>query len=202
LAEDSGLIVHASRWALREGVYMLNRLKFEHGLATPWFISLNFTGLDLAAEDFADTVSESLKGTSIHPSRIKLEITERMLIDDPESAVSTLKRCRDAGLTVALDDFGTGYSSLSYLHRFPIDTMKIDRSFIVEMLTSPASLMLVKTMITLGKGLGMSVVAEGVEKEEEAEILRTQGCDMVQGYLFAKPMAEQDLVTWLKNKPS
>ncbi len=199
LAEDSGLIVHASRWALREGVYMMNRLKAEHGLAEPWFISLNFTGLDLAAEDFADNVAEALQGTGVHPSRIKLEITERMLIDDPEGAISTLKRCRDAGLTVALDDFGTGYSSLSYLHRFPIDTMKIDRSFVVEMTTSAASLTLVKTIISLAKGLGMSVVAEGVEKQEEAEILRDNGCEMVQGFLFARPMAEPDLVLWLNN---
>lgn len=200
LAEDSGLIVHASRWALREGVYMLNRLRVEHGLSEDYFISLNFTGLDLSAEDFADNVSESLQGTGVSPSRIKLEITERMLIDDPEGAISTLNRCRDAGLTVALDDFGTGYSSLSYLHRFPIDTMKIDRSFIVEMVTNPASLTLVKAIISLAKGLGMTVVAEGVENETEAEILRTNNCDMVQGYLFARPMAEPDLVLWLNNR--
>ena len=200
LAEDSGLIVHASRWALREGVYMLNRLRIEHGLPEEYFISLNFTGLDLSAEDFADNVAESLQGTGVNPSRIKLEITERMLIDDPEGAISTLKRCRDAGLTVALDDFGTGYSSLSYLHRFPIDTMKIDRSFIVEMMTSPASLTLVKTIISLAKGLGMSVVAEGVEKQEEADLLKTHDCDMVQGYLFGRPMAEPDLVLWLNSR--
>lgn len=200
LAEDSGLIVHASRWALREGVYMLNRLRTEHAFADDFFISLNFTGLDLAAEDFADNVSESLQGTGVHPSRIKLEITERMLIDDPEGAISTLKRCRDAGLTVALDDFGTGYSSLSYLHKFPIDTMKIDRSFIVEMMTSPASLTLVKTIISLAKGLGMTVVAEGVEKQDEADILVANNCDMVQGYLFGRPMAEPDLVLWLNER--
>ncbi|MCB1539105.1 MAG: EAL domain-containing protein, partial [Alphaproteobacteria bacterium] len=107
IAEDSGLIVHASRWALREAVYMLNRLKMDHDLPDPWFISLNFTGLDLAAEDFADHVTETLQGTGVHPSRVKLEITERMLIDDPEGAINTLRRCREAGLTVALDDFGT-----------------------------------------------------------------------------------------------
>lgn len=200
IAEDSGLIVHASRWALREAVYMLNRLKHEHGLADPWFISLNFTGLDLAAEDFADHVAETLQGTGIHPSRIKLEITERMLIDDPDGAVSTLKRCREAGLTVALDDFGTGYSSLSYLHKFPIDTMKIDRSFVIDMVTNAASLTLVKTIIALAKGLGMSVVAEGVEKQEESDLLRLHGCEMVQGYLYAKPMAEPDLILWLRNR--
>lgn len=200
LAEDSGLIVHASRWALREGVYMLNRLKNEHDLPDPWFMSLNFTGLDLAAEDFADNVAESLQGTAIHPSRIKLEITERMLIDDPQGAIDTLKRCREAGLTVALDDFGTGYSSLSYLHKFPIDTMKIDRSFVVEMVQNPASLTLVKTIISLAKGLGMSVVAEGVEKQDELDLLKAQGCDMVQGYLYARPMAEPDLVLWLQDQ--
>lgn len=200
IAEDSGLIVHASRWALREAVYMMNRLKLEHDLPEPWFVSINFTGLDLAAEDFADNVAETLQGTGVHPSRIKLEITERMLIDDPEGAINTLKRCRDAGLTVALDDFGTGYSSLSYLHKFPIDTMKIDRSFVVDMVTSHASLTLVKAIIALAKGLGMSVVAEGVEKQEESDLLLQNGCEMIQGYLYAKPMPEDALVLWLKNQ--
>lgn len=198
IAEESGLIVHASRWSLRETVYMMNRLKFEHDLPEPWFCSINFTGLDLAAEDFADHVAETLQGTGIHPSRIKLEITERMLIDDPEGAINTLKKCRETGLTVALDDFGTGYSSLSYLHRFPIDTMKIDRSFVLEMTTSHASLTLVKAIIALAKGLGMSVVAEGVEKQEESDLLLQNGCEMIQGYLYAKPMAEDALVEWLK----
>jgi EAL domain-containing protein (putative c-di-GMP-specific phosphodiesterase class I) len=202
VAEDSGLIVHASRWALREAVHMLHRLKARHDLPNPWFMSLNFTGLDLAAEDFADTVTGTLQGTGVHPSRIKLEITERMLIDDPVGAIKTLNRCRQAGLTVALDDFGTGYSSLSYLHKFPIDTMKIDRSFVLEMIASPASLTLVKAIINLAKGLGMSVVAEGVEKQEESDVLRGLGCEMVQGYLYAKPMPETDLVEWLKKKAS
>lgn len=198
IAEESGLIVHASRWALREAIYMLNRLKLEHDLPHPWFCSLNFSGLDLVAEDFADHVAETLQGTSIHPSRVKIEITERLLIDDPEGAINTLKKCRESGLTVALDDFGTGYSSLSYLHRFPIDTMKIDRSFVLEMTTSHASLTLVKTIIALAKGLGMSIVAEGVEKQEEADLLLQHGCDMIQGYLYARPMDEPALVAWLK----
>lgn len=200
IAEESGLIVHASRWALREAVSMLSRLKNKNDLCEPWFVSLNFSSLDLAAEDFADHVTETLQDTDVHPSRVKLEITERMLIKDPEGAIQTLKKCRGAGLTVALDDFGTGYSSLSYLHRFPIDTMKIDRSFIIEMLENHASLTLVRTIIALAKGLGMSVVAEGVEKQEESDLLRESGCEMVQGYLYARPMAESDLVSWLKSK--
>lgn len=101
---------------------------------------------------------------------------------------------------MALDDFGTGYSSLSYLHKFPIDTMKIDRSFVVDMVTSHANLTLVKAIIALAKGLGMSVVAEGVEKQEESDLLKEHGCEMVQGYLYARPMAEPDLVLWLKDK--
>lgn len=198
VAEDSGLIVHASRWALREGVYLLNRLSEEHGLKDPWFMSLNFTGLDLAAEDFADSVSEALQGTSIAPDRIKLEITERMLIDDPDGAIRTFKRCKAAGLSLALDDFGTGYSSLSYLNRFPIDTMKIDRSFVVNMVEDPSSLTLVKTVIALAKGLNMTIVAEGVETEKEHNMLLELGCDMAQGFLYGRPMPEPDLVLWLE----
>ena len=200
IAEDSGLIVHASRWALGEAVFMMHRLAAEHGIADDFFMSLNFTGLDLAAEDFADNVAETLQTKDIAPSRIKLEITERMLIDDPEGAVKTLNRCKETGLTVALDDFGTGYSSLSYLHKFPIDTMKIDRSFVVNMLNDPASMTLVKAIIALAKGLGMNVVAEGVEVQGESDALKALGCDMIQGYLYARPMAENDLVLWLKNR--
>ncbi|HEY8963480.1 MAG TPA: EAL domain-containing protein [Alphaproteobacteria bacterium] len=200
IAEDSGLIVHASRWALRESVYMLNRLAQEHGLPNDWFMSLNFTGLDLAAEDFADNIADTLQSTEVAPSRIKLEITERMLIDDPEGAIKTLDRCKETGLTVALDDFGTGYSSLSYLHKFPIDTMKIDRSFVVNMLSDQGSMTLVKAIIALAKGLEMNIVAEGVEQQGESDALKALGCDMIQGYLYAKPMAETELVLWLKNR--
>ena len=200
IAEDSGLIVHASRWALGEAVFMMHRLAEEHGIKEPFFMSLNFTGLDLAAEDFADNVAETLHSKNIAPSRIKLEITERMLIDDPEGAIKTLDRCKKTGLTVALDDFGTGYSSLSYLHKFPIDTMKIDRSFVINMLNDPASMTLVKAIIALANGLGMNVVAEGVEVQGESDALKALGCDMIQGYLYAKPMPEDDLVLWLKNR--
>lgn len=198
IAEDSGLIVHASRWALAESAAMLARLSDQHGLDDPWFLSLNYTGLDLSAPHFADDVKNALDDAHIAPERIKLEITERMLIDDPEGAIKSLERCKQSGLTVALDDFGTGYSSLSYLHRFPIDTMKIDRSFVNGMMKQDTSMTLIKTIIALARGLNMDIVAEGVESIDEAAALRALGCDMAQGYHYARPMAEEDLILWLK----
>lgn len=198
IAEDSGLIVHASRWALTESAAMLARLSDHHGLTDPWFLSLNYTGLDLSNPSFSEDVKNTLSDAQIAPERIKLEITERMLIDDPEGAIQSLERCKQTGLTVALDDFGTGYSSLSYLHRFPIDTMKIDRSFVNGMMKQDASMTLIKAIIALARGLDMDIVAEGVESGDEAAALRALGCDMAQGYHYARPMSEDDLILWLK----
>ena len=205
VAEESGLIVDASDWALREACEALKRIEYDMQVAgknpePPLFMSVNFSALDFAEENFAQKLYEILSETDVQPSQIRLEITEGLLMQNPEQTRETLNICKKAGLKVSIDDFGTGYSSLSYLHSFPIDTIKIDRSFVCRMVDENNSKALVNSLIALAASLDMGTVAEGVENEAEADILNTMGCDMVQGFFFARPMDEEKLKTWLKER--
>ncbi len=197
IAEKSGLIVDASKWALAEACAALRRMGEQIKPEKPLYMSVNFSSHDFAEETFVSDVLSTIKKAGVSPSQIKLEITERLLILQPDNAKEALNACRKAGIAVAIDDFGTGYSSLSYLYYFPIDILKIDQSFIRAMYKEERSLELVKSIVGLGQNLGLSIIAEGVEDMEEARLLRTMGCDAAQGYYFAKPMAEDKLVNVL-----
>ncbi len=197
IAEQTGLIVEASQWALREACMALKRIEGRAGFNNELFMSVNFSSSDFASEDFVDTVYNTISESDVAPNLIHLEITERLLMNQPDNARETLMMCRKAGMGIAIDDFGTGYSSLSYLHYFPIDTLKIDQSFIRDMHKNESSMALVKSIIALGKNMKMHVIAEGVEKQEEGRTLRDLGCDMAQGYFFARPMAEMDVTKFV-----
>ena len=199
IAEKSGLIVEASKWAAKEACAALGRIESAVGNSTPMYVSVNFSSHDFAEVDFFDNLLSTVENSNIQPSQIKLEITERLLIQQPDNAKATLQACRDAGMGIAIDDFGTGYSSLSYLYYFPIETLKIDQSFIRAMYKEDRSLELVKSIVGLGKNMGLNIVAEGVEHIEEARLLQEMGCDSAQGYYFAKPMSEQDIIQLLGN---
>lgn len=197
IAEKSGLIVEASKWALRESCAALKRISAATG-NDRLHMSVNFSSHDFVEEDFVSNVLRTTGEAGIDPARIKLEITERLLIQQPDNAKATLQACRDHGIGISIDDFGTGYSSLSYLYYFPIDTLKIDQSFVRALFREDRSLELVKSIIGLGKNLGMAIVAEGVEHGEEARLLQDMGCDTAQGYYFARPMAENDVIERLR----
>ncbi len=199
VAEETGLIVSASSWALNEACSALKRIEGQTGYDDDLFMSVNFSSEDFASDDFVDGVYETLSASDVQARNVHLEITERVLMQQPENAKDTLVMCRKAGMGISIDDFGTGYSSLSYLHYFQIDTLKIDRSFIVEMTKDEGSLPLVKSIIALGKNMQMKVIAEGVETIEEARILKDLGCDMVQGFYFAKPLAEKEVIGLIQN---
>ena len=202
IAEDTGLIVEASRWALREACRALKRIEGKIGLDRDLFMSVNFSSTDFAEENFLDQLYTILSETDVAPHKVHLEITERLLMNQPQNAKDTLNLCRKAGLVIAIDDFGTGYSSLSYLHYYPIDTLKIDQSFIRDMLQDKTSMELVKSIIALGKNMNMKIIAEGVEHAEEAEFLKNMGCERAQGYHFSRPHSEKDitdkLIEWGK----
>ena len=204
IAEDTGLIVEASRWALRESCRALRRIEGKVGLDRELFMSVNFSSTDFAEENFLDQLYTILSETDVSPSKVHLEITERLLMNQPQNAKETLNLCRKAGLGIAIDDFGTGYSSLSYLHYYPIDTLKIDQSFIRNMLEDKTSMELVKSIIALGKNMNMKIIAEGVEHAEEAEFLKNMGCERAQGYHFSRPHSEKDitdkLIEWGKTR--
>lgn len=199
IIEDSGMIVTASRWALREALLALKRIEHKTGMRNNLFMSVNFSSHDFASEDFVDSVYSTISESDVKPEQVHLEITERLLMGQPDNARETLKMCRKAGMGISIDDFGTGYSSLSYLHHFPIDTLKIDQSFIRDMMKNDNSKALVKSIIALGKNLNMKIIAEGVEEKEEAAAIREMGCDQCQGYYFAKPMSERNVTELLQD---
>lgn len=198
VAEESGLIIEASKWALREACLALKRIEAAVKPKEKLYMSVNFSSADFSSDDFIGSVYNTISETDVAAEQVHLEITERVLIQQPDRAKETLRMCRKAGMGIAIDDFGTGYSSLSYLHYFPIDTLKIDQSFVRDMHKNEHSLALVNSIVTLGKNMRMITVAEGVEAKEEAHKLREMGCELAQGYLFAKPMSEADLIERIK----
>ena len=157
-------------------------------------ISINLSARNVLDSELPQYLLAAAERHRVKPSQIELEITETILIKDPASATKVLQELADAGFSLALDDFGTGYSSLAYLARFPIHTLKIDRSFVREMLSHSQSRAIVESTIALARGLGLKVTAEGVEQEAEAQLLRELGCDYAQGYLFSHPLPEAQLM--------
>lgn len=199
IAEKSGLIVEASKWALKESCAALKRMETALGQKEKLYVSVNFSSHDFAESDFVENTVGTTLASSLQPWQIKLEITERLLMQQPDRAKDTLQKCKDAGMGISIDDFGTGYSSLSYLYYFPIETLKIDQSFIRAMEKDLRSRELVKSIIGLGQNMGLNIIAEGVETHEEAAILRDMGCEAAQGYHFAKPLPEEKVIALLRH---
>jgi diguanylate cyclase (GGDEF)-like protein/PAS domain S-box-containing protein len=186
VAEETGLIVPIGTWVLQTACQQLAmwRTRFQHADLT---LNVNYTARHLRRADVVDEVLATLDAAGLPPQCLKLEITETMLMEDAETQIGVLTALREAGIRVAIDDFGTGYSSLSYLRRFHVDTLKIDRSFLGA--TEDATAWdIVKMIVALASGMGVSVVAEGVETVGQKNILRELGCDLGQGYLFGRPM--------------
>jgi EAL domain-containing protein (putative c-di-GMP-specific phosphodiesterase class I) len=154
----------------------------------PIFMSVNLSVRQFSQLDLIEKVVAILDETKLAPTSLKLEITESAVMENVETAINMLNQLRGLGVQLAMDDFGTGYSSLSYLHRFPINTLKIDRSFITRMAENDENAEIVRTISGLAQNLGMDVVAEGVETREQLEILRGLGCQYGQGYFFSKPL--------------
>lgn len=194
--EENGFIVEASRWALEEACNTLKKIEKSTN-NKDLFVSVNFSSMDIVDPGFKPHLDKVLKETNLSPNQIHLEITERLLMGQPELAKDTLQQCRDTGVSVSIDDFGTGYSSLSYLHYFPINVLKIDRSFIANMSEDKTSMELVKSIIALGKNMNMEIIAEGIETEEQQKLLNKMKCDAGQGYFISKPMPESELEAFL-----
>src|SRR5204863_6989567 len=194
LLEETGLILEVGAWALRRAV-VDHRTWTEQGLPAPR-VSVNVSSVQLRKRDFVATVEEAIKAGSVPPG-IDLEITESLVMEDIEANMKKLEAVRVLGVSIAIDDFGTGYSSLGYLAKLPVHSLKIDRSFIITMLTDPAIMTLVSTIISMAHSLRLKVVAEGVDAEEQAEELDRLGCDQMQGYLFSKPLPFDDMTALL-----
>jgi EAL domain-containing protein (putative c-di-GMP-specific phosphodiesterase class I) len=198
IAEENGFILEASRWALRESCNALSRIQKQFPKRKNMFMSVNFSSVDIVEPGFKSEVESILTATGLMPDQIHIEITERLLMDEPERAKKTLQACRDIGAHISIDDFGTGYSSLSYLHYFPINILKIDRSFITNMVNDKNALELVKSIIALCQNMKMKIIAEGIETKEQKDLLRKMKCDSGQGYYISRPIPEANLNELLK----
>jgi EAL domain-containing protein (putative c-di-GMP-specific phosphodiesterase class I) len=164
-------------------------------------LAVNISAHQLNRKDFVAGIRDALDRTGADPTRLKLELTEHAMLDDPEEVGSAMRELRDLGIGFALDDFGTGYSSLSYLKRLPIDTLKIDRSFVRDIEADPSDREIVQTILNIARSLRVAVIAEGVETEMQALLLRQLGCHAFQGYFFARPMPLDDFLARLRETP-
>ena len=195
LMEETGLILAAGRWALGRAVQDMQRWQ-AHGLLVPR-TAVNVSALQLRQGDFVDSVLDAISAFGKNPI-LDLEITESVLVDDIEDSTRKLQILRRAGVEVSVDDFGTGYSSLNYLARLPVDTLKIDRSFVVRMRDAGYPRNIVAMIVSLAHTLGLKVIAEGVEEDEQMQMLRELGCDQIQGFLISRPLPANEIEPLLK----
>jgi EAL domain-containing protein (putative c-di-GMP-specific phosphodiesterase class I) len=187
VAEDCGLIIPIGDWVLHEACKQM-RVWLDAGLPL-LSMAVNISAIEFRGDRLLERVFSTLGDTGLDPEYLELELTESVLMKHAESTSSILKQLRAKGVRLAVDDFGTGYSSLSYLRKFPIDSLKIDQSFVRQITSSPEETSLVTAVISMGRSLKLRVIAEGVETQEELEFLQAHNCDEAQGYYFSRPVA-------------
>jgi diguanylate cyclase (GGDEF)-like protein len=195
IAEYSGLIIDIGAWVLREACAELVRVRAAGHL--DFTMSINVSQVQFRHPHFIGMLRQALDDTGAPPERVELEITESMAMEEPDLLIERLAEIKRTGVSIAIDDFGTGFSSLSYLQRLCVDRLKIDRAFVTEITDAARGSSIAEMVIELGRNLGLSIIAEGVEDERQAQILQTLGCPLAQGYLFARPLAPQALIEWL-----
>jgi EAL domain-containing protein (putative c-di-GMP-specific phosphodiesterase class I) len=202
LAEQTGLIVPIGRWVLEQACRDAGAWPGCGPDGRAPYVSVNVSARQFAQRDFVAMVAEILELTGLAPERLGLEITETVLLEEADAPLDALTALKELGVQLLLDDFGTGYSSLSYLQRFPIDTLKIDRSFVAALSAGDQSCGILAAVAQLGRAVGMELVAEGVETSDEFELLAELGYELVQGYLFAPPGPLEDLAALLALEPA
>ena len=195
LAEESGLIVEIGEWAMRRALTEAMDWPGVH-------IAVNVSPIQFRRQDLLYRVLKTIAEVGIDPRRVEVEITEGVLMEDAESAIAVINGFRDAGVHVALDDFGTGYASLSYLRRFPFDKLKVDQAFVRNLAPSNGTAAIIHSVVALGRSLGMTVHAEGVETLEHHIFLRAAGCHHFQGFYFAKPMTREAVTAYIAKRGS
>ncbi len=200
LAEESGMIVPIGLWTLEMACRQFQSWHSTNQLPSLRSISVNLSGKQLANRDLVLNVQQIIERTGIAPHHLELELTESVVMGQPDHAITTLRQLKTLGVQLAIDDFGTGYSSLSYLHQFPIDTLKVDRSFVSAMHANAKHVEIVRTIIALSQNLAMTVIAEGIETTEQAAALREMGCGYGQGYHFARPLDASKMLDWMQER--
>jgi EAL domain-containing protein (putative c-di-GMP-specific phosphodiesterase class I) len=200
IAEETGLINDIGDWVLKDACQLIQTWEKQLDKNSMPTININVSSKQIAHGDLVEKITSTIEKNQISGANLKLEFTESMVMENPEMASSMITELKQYHVQTAIDDFGTGYSSLSYLHQFPIDTLKIDRSFINELKADGTNAEIVNTIVMLAHNLSLDVVAEGIEEEYQLQHLHSIGCDFAQGYYFAKPMpASEALAALLTN---
>lgn len=199
IAEETGLIIPLGRWILAEACQQMQQWSKRFPDRNLQYISVNLSGRELLQPDISDYIIQMLDTAGLHPHQLKLEVTESSLITNTEVASNRLKHLSKTGIQLSLDDFGTGYSSLSYLHRFPVNHLKVDRSFVKDLCDNQESLKITESIVVLAHSLNMQVIAEGVENQAQLEQLHRLGCEYVQGFLFSPAIPAESATDLLRN---
>jgi len=198
ITEETGIIVPLGLWVLQTACVQTKRW-YDAGF-TDLFVAVNVSARQLQEPDFVQMVLETVEFSGLPPNLLRLEVTESSVIRNPEVCIAKMKALRGKGISFSIDDFGTGYSSLSYLKRFPIDTLKIDRSFITDAMNNQGDREIIKTIIDMARNLSIDAVAEGVETQEQMDFLAGYGCTRMQGFLFAHPVPVEKFRTLLEKQ--
>jgi predicted signal transduction protein with EAL and GGDEF domain len=201
IAEDSGLIIPLGRWVLARRAAPPQRGPTTIRGSGQLHVSVNLSGRQLQDPDIVETVAAAIRDARLAPDQLALEITETALMHNVQEALARLTSLKALGVHLAVDDFGTGYSSLSYLHQFPVDTVKIDKTFVDGVNAHGEDATFLEAILSLGDALHLHTLAEGIETEDQASTLRQLGCRLGQGYHYAKPLAPDAIVTFLQNQP-
>ncbi|MEE9613519.1 MAG: EAL domain-containing protein [Thermodesulfobacteriota bacterium] len=200
LAEETGFVIPLGEWVLNAACKQ-NKSWLTAGIG-PRTVAVNISAQHLVRPDMVKTVAGALKKSGLEPRYLEIEITESAIMKDPDAAVEVFGKLKDLGVSIAIDDFGTGYSSLAYLKRFPIDSLKIDRSFIRDVTTNEKDAAIVVAVIAMAHGLGIKAIAEGIETREQLDFLRANRCDQMQGYLFSRPLPDKEFTDLLREDRS
>lgn len=196
LAESSGLIIELGEWVFSQACWQLARWRDAGCWQDGWRVAVNVSAKQFRQNQLANRIADALARWDIPAHWLEIELTESALMENPPAAIRTLQQLRNMGLTIAVDDFGTGYSSLSYLKRFPLDSLKIDRSFVLDIVSNPDDAAIANAIIAMAHQLGLKVVAEGVEDAEQLAQLRARRCDQVQGYFYSRPLPADTFAAW------
>jgi EAL domain-containing protein (putative c-di-GMP-specific phosphodiesterase class I) len=193
IAEETGLIVPIGQWVLEQACLQVRKWRDHNPALRSLVVSVNLSARQFQTPDLVLEIMRAVTDAGLEPSALKLEITESTVMQDPEAAASTLRELKALGFQLAIDDFGTGYSSLSYLKRFPVDTLKIDRSFVDGLGADLQDTAIVRSVVDLAQALDVTVTGEGIETDAQEAELRALGCDGGQGFLFARPLPAAEL---------
>ncbi|MET0047405.1 MAG: EAL domain-containing protein, partial [Sedimenticola sp.] len=198
VAEDCGLIVPMGDAILERALIDMQNLEKRFGVQMS--VAVNFSAKQFAWQDIGETVGFALEKHGFPGHRLTVELTESLMVMDKGIVVNHLQQLRSLGAEISIDDFGTGYSSLSYIHDLPVTELKIDRTFVMNLSESAEDRTLIRSIIAMGKALGLRVVAEGVETEDHVDMLRAYGCDLLQGYYFSRPLPYDEIGGWLAGR--